>query len=103
VLTGPSGGLSVSWNRSLGRYLAIYNLGLTNRVEFRTAPSPTGPWSASSTLFTGLDAPAGTYDYAAFEHPELSHDGGRLLTVTYVHPLASRRAEIRRVSVALAP
>jgi hypothetical protein len=41
------------------------------------------------------------HDYAGFEHPELARDGGRVITLTYVHPLGSLRAEIRRVSVTL--
>jgi hypothetical protein len=103
VLTGPSGGLSVSWNRYLGRYLATYNLALTNRVEIRTAPSPIGPWSAPSTLFTGIAPPAGMLDYGAYEHPELARDAGRVITVTYYHPLAAWQGEVRRVSVTLPP
>jgi uncharacterized protein DUF4185 len=102
VLPGPSGALSVSWNRSLGQYLATYNLALSNRIEIRTAPSPTGPWSAATTLFTGLDAPAGTFDYAGMEHSDLARQQGRVITVTYYHPLGARQGEIRRVSVSLA-
>ena len=69
----------------------------------RTAPSPTGPWSAPELLFTGLEPPAGMLDYAAYEHPELARDHGRVLTVTYYHPLGAWAGEVRRVSVALAP
>ena len=102
VLSGPLGGLSVSWNAHLGRYLAVYNVPLSNRVAMRTAQSPTGPWSAPTTLFTGLDAPAGTFDYAGMEHPELAAERGRVITVTYYHPLGTWQGEIRRVEVTLA-
>ena len=102
VLPGPSGDVSVSWNRFLGQYLATYNLALSNRIEIRTAPSPTGPWSAPTTLFTGRDVPAGTFDYAGMEHPDLVRQQGRVITVTYYHPLGAWQGEIRRVSVTLA-
>ena len=102
VLPGPSGDVSVSWNRSMSRYLATYNLALSNRIEIRTAPSPTGPWSAPTTLFIGLDTPAGTFDYAGMEHPDLVRQQGRVITVTYYHPLGAWQGEIRRVSVTLA-
>jgi hypothetical protein len=103
VLPGPSGDVSVSWNHTVGAYLATYNLALSNRIETRTAPSPTGPWSAPTTLFTGLAPPAGTFDYAGMEHPGLSRQQGRVITVTYYHPLGAWKGETRRVSVTLAP
>jgi len=101
VLDGPTGGLTVSWNAYLGQYLATYNLALSNRVVIRTAPSPKGPWSEATDLFAGLDPPAGTFDYAGIEHRELARDGGRVITVTYYHPLGDWIGEIRRVEVTL--
>ncbi|HEY7280912.1 MAG TPA: DUF4185 domain-containing protein, partial [Actinomycetota bacterium] len=101
VLSGPSGGLSVAWNKRLGAFLAVYNVGLTNRVVMRTAPSPIGPWSDPTTVFTGLDTPPGAFDYAAMEQHDLARDGGRVLTVTYFHPLGALAGEIRRVELTL--
>ncbi len=101
VLPGPSGGPSVSWNGWLGVYLAVYSQPLSNRVLMRTAPRPEGPWSAPVVAFTG-EPPGGTSaDYAAFEHPELSTDGGRSITISYFHPLGPFRGEIRLVRVGL--
>ncbi len=102
ALPGPSGGLSVSWNPWLGRYLAVYNLGLTNRILVRTAPRPEGPWSRPVPAFSGRPVPAGTFDYAAVEHPELARDGGRTVTISYFHPISGFVGEIRLVEVTFA-
>jgi hypothetical protein len=102
VLDGPNGGLSVSWNDHLQRYLAVYLQGFTNTVFLRTAQQPQGPWSAPVVAFRGRPAPAGMVNYGAFEHPELAVDGGRVLTVTYFHPLGAFRGEIRVVRLRLA-
>ncbi len=102
TLRGPSGGLSVSWNQWLGRYLAVYNQGLTNRFMCRTAPRPQGPWSRPVLAFTGRATPPGTVNYAAFEHPELARGGGRTVTISYFHPLGPLAGEIRLVEVTFA-
>jgi hypothetical protein len=101
VLAGPSGGPSVSWNAWLGSYLAVYSQPFSNRVLMRTAPRPEGPWSAPVLAFTGRPPGGPTADYAAFEHPELSTDGGRAVTIGYFHPLGPFRGEIRLVRVVL--
>jgi hypothetical protein len=36
------------------------------------------------------------------EHSDLARQQGRVITVTYYHPLGARQGEIRRVSVSLA-
>lgn len=81
VMTGPPGQLSVSWNAYLNSYLAVYSVGLSNEVDFRTAPRPEGPWSTPTYLFTGRHG--WNTNYAAQEHPELARDGGRTLVVSY--------------------
>jgi len=101
ALEGPSGGASVSWNPWLGSYLAVYSEPLSNRVLMRTAPHPEGPWSAPVVAFTGEPPIGSTADYAAFDHPELSADAGRSITISYFHPLGPFRGEIRLVRVTL--
>jgi len=101
AMEGPNGGLSVSWNPWLGRFLAVYMPGYTNEVVFRTADRPEGPWSAPVVAFRGAEPAAGAVNYGAFEHPELSTDGGRSLVVTYFHPLGPLQGEIRVVRVRL--
>jgi hypothetical protein len=101
-LEGPSGAPSVSWNRWLGSYLAVYALGLTSRVMMRMAPRPEGPWSDPVEAFVGLPTQPNTANYAALEHPELSTDGGRTVAITYFHPVGQFRGEFRLVRVRLA-
>ena len=95
ALDGPNGGLSVSWNPWLHRYLAVYLAGYSNEVLMRTAERPEGPWSAPVVAFRGVPPAARGVNYGAFEHPELSSDGGRDLVVTYFHPLGPLQGEIR--------
>jgi hypothetical protein len=102
VLEGPSGGPSISWNPWLDRYLAVYTLGLSNRVMMRTAEQLEGPWSEPVEAFVGAPTEGGAVNYAAFEHPELSTDGGRTITITYFHPLGEFRGEFRIVKVRFA-
>jgi len=101
VLDGPSGGPSVSWNPWLEKYLAVYTLGLTNRVMMRTADRPEGPWSEPVEAFVGAPT-EGAFNYAAFEHPELAREDGRVVTITYFHPLGGFRGEFRIVRVRFA-
>jgi len=102
ALDGPNGGLSVSWNPWLGRFLAVYLAGYTNQVVMRTAERPQGPWSDPVVAFSGVPPAAGGVNYGAFEHPELSSDGGRDVVVTYFHALGPLQGEIRVVRVRFA-
>ena len=103
VLTGEMAGFSISWNAYLHKYIAVYSELFTNRVLMKTADRPEGPWSGQPVfLFSGL-TPVGpdAYDYAGREHVELSQDGGKVILVTYTHPLGALRAEICLVRVEL--
>ena len=91
----------MSWNPWLGKYLAVYTLGLTNRVMMRTAFRPEGPWSEPVEAFVGAPT-EGAFNYAAFEHPELAREDGRVVTITYFHPLGGFRGEFRIVRVRFA-
>ena len=94
VLHGAPGELSVSWNARLGAYLAVHSVIFSDEIVFHTAPRPEGPWTEARPLLTGAHH-AGTNDYAAREHPELSTDGGRALFVTYAHPLGGFDEDVR--------
>jgi len=90
VVNGSTTGWSVTWNRGLGRYLAVYNVPLSDHIQLRTAPRPEGPWSDPIDVFTGQppSCPPGTelcMDYAAQQHPELAtHTSwGTTIYVTY--------------------
>lgn len=45
------GEFSVAYNRFLGRWLMLYNCGYPRGINFRTAPTPWGPWSDPQVLF----------------------------------------------------
>lgn len=87
LFEGPPNELAVSWNEYLGSYLAVHSFNTDGRQVGRTAPTPWGPWSEPTTLWT-VEAHAGkTYPVAAYagkEHPSLSEDRGRVIYLTYV-------------------
>lgn len=80
--------MSVSFNRYLNAYLAVYSEGLTGRIIARTAPNPWGPWSRPVTLWVveppHEEPPYPTLIYAGKEHPELAGEEGRVLYLTYI-------------------
>lgn len=89
VMNDIPGGMSVSYNEYLQRYIAVHSGIFSNTIFIRTAPMPEGPWSQPMELMTGLastnaDTP---YNYSAVEHPELSREDGRTIVVSYARPL----------------
>ncbi len=99
VLDGVPGELAVSWNDHLQQYAAVHSLGLSNQVVLRLADKPEGPWGEPITLFTG-QTPAQGVDYAGRQHPELEQEDGRIIFVSYYHPLPGfLRGEVRLVRV----
>lgn len=93
------GAVNVAWNEYLGRFVAVHSLTLSNAVVMRTAEHPEGPWSAPSELFTG-EPPLQDVNYAGEQHPELAREQGRIIFVSYYHPLpAPLHGEIRLVQV----
>jgi hypothetical protein len=67
------GELSVRRHPTLGLYLMAYNCDTPRGVVLRTAPAPTGPWSAGEVLFDpGADADGG---YEVFLHARTSAVG----------------------------
>jgi len=100
VLHGPPGDLSVSFNRTLGTFIAVYSGIFSDDVWLRSAPHPEGPWSEPRKLFTAA-APSTGNDYAAKEHPELAQDDGRTLIVSYARPTGTFDEEVRLSAVTL--
>jgi hypothetical protein len=89
---GP-GGLSVSWNKHLGGFVAVYAWAVTGdgvrpprlRVMARLARHPSGPWSAETQLFEARGVHGGgrvKLGHGAREHPQLAHYDGRILFVS---------------------
>ncbi|GHJ47922.1 hypothetical protein Cs7R123_52640 [Catellatospora sp. TT07R-123] len=66
VATGPVGELSVIYSRYLGRFVMTYLNESRGALVLRTAPTPTGPWSAEEVLATTAQYPG---LYGAFIHP----------------------------------
>jgi hypothetical protein len=93
--------LSVSYNAHLGRYLAFQHGAFEQQVYLRTAPQPQGPWSEPVMAFTGLAPAAKTWNYAAFEHPELATAGGQAVFVSYYHAQGVFKGELRLVKLQL--
>ncbi|NMO92994.1 DUF4185 domain-containing protein [Actinomycetospora sp. TBRC 11914] len=52
VLRGPAGELSVRWNSYYRTWLMTTLVDPTGQIVLRTAPSPTGPWSAPQVVTT---------------------------------------------------
>lgn len=87
LFDGPPNELSVSYNAHLGAYLAVHSFHTDGAQVGRTAPTPWGPWSEPTTLWTVEAAPDKPYPVAAYagkEHPSLAEDGGRVIYLTYV-------------------
>jgi hypothetical protein len=81
--------LSVSYNEHLQAFLAVHSLDLTGKIVARTAPNPWGPWSEPAVLWHvkvqhATPPPYPTLIYAGKEHPEMSHQNGRVIYLTYV-------------------
>ncbi len=91
--------MSVAWNGYLNAYLAVYSKIFDDRVAFRTAPSPEGPWSGEGIAFTGKPGTSGSFDYSGLAHAEYQQDGGRLEYVTYVRTVAPFESEMRLVQL----
>jgi hypothetical protein len=97
VVTNGGTTFSVSWNEYLQRYVAVY-LGLfSTQLSLRTAPRPEGPWSEPLAIGQAAAPAAGGYDYAAFQHGELSSESGRTIYVSYSRPTTPFKSEIRIV------
>jgi Domain of unknown function (DUF4185) len=94
--------LSVAWNNYLQLYVAVYSAPLSQEVLMRTAPSPEGPWSATTLAFNAM-LPASGNVYDAHAHPEYDANGGETIYVTYTRSLPMPfTSEERLVAVRLA-
>jgi hypothetical protein len=95
------GGVSISYNGHLGKFLAIHSGMMVSDVRGRTAPRPEGPWSDAKVLFA-VEESGGGWCYAAQEHPELAQDGGRKIFISYHRPLPQlMHGEVRLVEATL--
>lgn len=84
MFDGVPNEMSASFNRYLGRHVAIYVDYPMQQLALRTAENIFGPWSAPEYFFTPTKSDEWTSFYAGKEHPELAADEGRVLYVTFV-------------------
>jgi len=94
VVPGSTAGFSVAWNEALGKFVAASTPGFSNALEFRTAPSPEGPFSEPTVAF---EAPSAIY--GVYLHPELS--SGSTVAVSYSRQESDFSGEIRLLLVEL--
>ena len=92
--------LSITYNRHLRAYWAVYAKPLANRVLISTAPSPEGPWSPPTAAFDTLK-PHQLWVYDALAHPEFERENGRIKYITYSLRTASG-SQMRLVELELA-
>jgi hypothetical protein len=95
--------MSVSWNRWLGRYMAVYSVPLINRMVVRTAEHPEGPWSDPLDAVDCM-APSTTnqWCYSGLSHDEFSREDGRVMYFSYYRETGFLQGEIRLVEVSFA-
>ncbi len=89
VFNGMPNEQSVSYNKYLGKYLAVHSYDLSGKIVARTSDNPWGPWSLPTELYQiKIDRPVElSYPqliYAGKEHPALSKNNGQTVYITYV-------------------
>ncbi|MCF7817020.1 MAG: DUF4185 domain-containing protein [Kiritimatiellales bacterium] len=92
--------MSVSWNRWLGRYLAVYSAPLENRIVVRTAKHLEGPWSDPLNAVDCIP-PTNTnqWCYSGLSHDEFSRSDGRVMYFSYYRETGFLQGEVRLVEV----
>ncbi len=94
--------LSVHYNASVERYLALYNRPMDDRVYLRTAPALEGPWSNDQAVFMAQASHDGASAYGAMAHPELDREDGRFVYFSYFRSPADWEGELQLVELELA-
>lgn len=89
IFSGMPNEQSVSFNKYLGKYLAVHSLDLSGKIVARTSDNPWGPWSEAYELFQvktdeSEKLPYPRLIYAGKEHPALSKGEGKTIYITYV-------------------
>jgi hypothetical protein len=85
MVSGMASEGSVSYLPDVKQYVLVYtDGGLSDRILARTAPAPTGPWSAPAVNYRCPEAGRDrkNFCYGAKAHPSLAH--GNELVVSYV-------------------
>jgi hypothetical protein len=88
VITGVISPLSVSYNKYLGKYLAVHTR-LLNAVALQIADRPEGPWKLLSKFPTLESTVAYRTTINAVEHAELRDACQQVTYVSYIKPWSS--------------
>jgi hypothetical protein len=81
VMNGGAAGETVQYDPATGLYLDTYMPFLSQQVYYQTAPTPWGPWSTPTVLYTAPKTSG--VEYAAFAHPEYTTNHGLTRYYTY--------------------
>lgn len=92
--------MSVSWNRYLQSYVAVYSRPFSQNIMLRTSHAPEGPWSAEIRAFVAMQPVSGNV-YDAHSHSEYDVNGGQMIYVTYSRSTGTFTSELRLVAVEL--
>jgi hypothetical protein len=91
---------SVSYNPYFKLLINVYDEPFNNTAFIRFANKPEGPWSVKQVLYN-TPPPSTGQNYIITEHPELSKNNGKTITISYSHPLPAFLAgEIRLAEIA---
>jgi hypothetical protein len=82
VLTGVPGGLTVSFNRYLKKFLAVHS-GLSDNVMLRSADRPEGPWRTLGSFGTLPSDGFLGVSFGATEHVALRDACHDVIYITY--------------------
>jgi hypothetical protein len=81
VMNGGAAGETVQYDPATGLYMNTYMPFLSHQVYYQTAPTPWGPWSTPTVLYTAPSTSG--VEYAAFAHPEYTTNDGLTRYFTY--------------------
>lgn len=81
VMNGGAAGETVQYDPTTRLYMDTYMPFLSQQVYYQTAPTPWGPWSTPTVLYTAPKTSG--VEYAAFAHPEYTTNHGLTRYYTY--------------------
>lgn len=83
VLAGPVGELSVQYNLSLRRWVALHFDHGRQAIVLRTAATPTGPWTGPTVVADSVDYPG---LYGSYLHPDSANSSDLYFTMSRWEP-----------------
>jgi hypothetical protein len=86
AIAGVPGGLTVSFNRYLGKYLAVHS-GPADNVMLRAADRPEGPWNTLGSFGTMPGGGPFGISLRGAEHPALRDACQRVIYVSYTREI----------------